>query len=323
VVRVHGTDKALAMTTDVTPRYCYADPYEGGKQAIAEAWRNLCAVGARPLAATDCLNFGNPQRPEIMGQFVGCIEGMAAACRALDFPIVSGNVSLYNETKNEDGTSSAILPTPAIGGVGLLQDWRKSATIAFKTRGEYLWLVGADVLGGHLGQSLWLREILNRQDGPPPPVHLDAEAAAGAFVRWLIDAGHATAVHDISDGGLLVAVAEMALAGGMGAEVWPANSSDQSSEEPNALAAGLFGEGQGRYLVSLREPLHLNSMAHDAGTRAMIIGQTGFTSGLTGQEGVWVEAAYADLEAFVSLDDLRRAHEGFFPNLMGAEPAVA
>src|SRR6185437_5434562 len=132
VVRVHGTDKALAITCDVTPRYCHADPVEGGKQAIAEAYRNLCAVGATPLATTDCMNFGNPQRPEIMGQFVGCIEGMAEACKALDFPIVSGNVSLYNETKNEDGTGGAILPTPAIGGVGLLQDWRKSATMGFK-----------------------------------------------------------------------------------------------------------------------------------------------------------------------------------------------
>src|SRR3954466_10438580 len=162
VVRVHGTDKALAITTDVTPRYCYADPYEGGKQAIAEAYRNLSAVGATPLATTDCMNFGNPQRPEIMGQFVGCIEGMAEACAALDFPIVSGNVSLYNETKNEDGTGSAILPTPAIGGVGLLQDWSKSATIAFKCEGEQLLLIGGD--GGHLGQSLWLRELHGREE---------------------------------------------------------------------------------------------------------------------------------------------------------------
>src|SRR5687768_10245619 len=144
VVRVHGTEKALAIATDCTPRYCYADPVEGGKQAIAECWRNLCAVGATPLAATDCMNFGNPQRPEIMGQFVGCIEGMAEACRALDFPIVSGNVSLYNETNNEDGTGSAILPTPAIGGVGLIEDWRKSATIGFKAEGEVLYLIGGE-----------------------------------------------------------------------------------------------------------------------------------------------------------------------------------
>src|SRR5215211_6593633 len=141
VVRIHGTRKALAMTTDCTPRYCYADPYEGGKQAVAEAYRNLCAVGAKPLAITNCLNFGNPQRPEIMGQFVACIEGMAEACRALDFPVVSGNVSLYNETKADDGSSQAILPTPAIGGVGLLDDWEKSVTIGFKAEGDEIILI--------------------------------------------------------------------------------------------------------------------------------------------------------------------------------------
>jgi phosphoribosylformylglycinamidine synthase II len=166
VVRVHGTQKALAITTDCTPRYCYADPYEGGKQAIAEAYRNLCAVGARPLAVTNCLNFGNPQRPEIMAQFVGCLEGMGEACRALDFPIVSGNVSLYNESKATGG-GSAILPTPAIGGVGLLDDWEKSATIAFKAEGEGVFVIGPRKKG-HLGQSIWLREIAGIKDGPLP-----------------------------------------------------------------------------------------------------------------------------------------------------------
>src|SRR5690606_17219486 len=158
--------KALAITTDCTPRYCYADPCEGGKQAIAEAYRNLCAVGARPLAVTNCLNFGNPQRPEIMAQFVGCLEGMAEACRALDFPIVSGNVSLYNESKATGG-GSAILPTPAIGGVGWLDDWEKSATIGFKAEGEAICVVGNRAGSGHLGQSLWLRDVQGRTDGPP------------------------------------------------------------------------------------------------------------------------------------------------------------
>src|SRR5438874_1734800 len=166
VVRVHGSKKALAITTDCTPRYCYADPYEGGKQAVAEAYRNLCAVGARPLAITNCLNFGNPQRPEVMGQFVGCIEGIAEACRALDFPVVSGNVSLYNETKGEDGTSLAILPTPAIGGVGLLDDWEKSATVGFKNDGDMILVVGMDPAtdrsSGQLEQSLWLTEVHGR-----------------------------------------------------------------------------------------------------------------------------------------------------------------
>src|SRR3954463_12637612 len=173
VVRIHGSKKALAMTTDCTPRYCYADPVEGGKQAVAEAYRNLCAVGAKPLAITNCLNFGNPQRPEIMGQFVGCIEGIAEACRALDFPVVSGNVSLYNETKSDDGASLAILPTPAIGGVGLLDDWEKSATIAFKTEGEHLVLIGHSE--SHVGQSLWLELCHGRREGPPPPGDLPPE----------------------------------------------------------------------------------------------------------------------------------------------------
>src|SRR3954447_3908927 len=162
VVRVHGSKKALAITTDCTPRYCYADPVEGGKQAVAEAYRNLCAVGAKPLAITNCLNFGNPQRPEIMGQFVGCVEGMAEACRALDFPVVSGNVSLYNESKAMGG-GSAILPTPAIGGVGLLDDWQKSATIAFKQTGDVIVVIGTR--RGDLGQSLWLRELHGREEG--------------------------------------------------------------------------------------------------------------------------------------------------------------
>ncbi len=283
VVRVHGTQKGIAITTDCTPRYCYADPYEGGKQAIAEAYRNLSAVGAKPLAVTNCLNFANPQRPEIMAQFVGCLEGMADACRALDFPIVSGNVSLYNESKATGG-GSAILPTPAIGGVGLLKDWSRSATIAFKAEGEDIIVIGE--AGGHLGQSLWLREIHGREDGPPPPVDLDAEQRHGALVRQLVAEGKITAVHDISDGGLLVAIAEMALAGGIGATL-----------NGIASAAFAFGEDQGCYIVTA-----------PAGTlnEGELIGKTGGNS-----------------VAGIQLDDLRAAHEGFFPKLMGADAALA
>ena len=244
VVRVHGTAKALAMSTDCTPRYCFADPVEGGRQAVAESWRNLIAVGARPLAITNCLNFASPQNPVIMGQLVGCIEGMAEACRALDYPVVSGNVSLYNESKATGG-GRAILPTPAIGGVGLVADWRRSMTLALKAEGEELWLVGKDG-APHLGQSLWLREIHGREDGPPPPVDLTAERAAGEYVAKLIAGARVTAVHDVSDGGLLVAVAEMALAGGLGAELTPMGSH------------AAFGEGQGRYVVSLAAGAHLD-----------------------------------------------------------------
>jgi phosphoribosylformylglycinamidine synthase len=199
VVRVHGGEKAIAISTDVTPRYCYADPYEGGKQAIAECYRNLSAVGATPLAVTNCLNFANPQRPEIMAQFVGCLEGMSEACRAFDFPIVSGNVSLYNESKATGG-GSAILPTPAIGGIGLLADWRKSATIGFKGVGDIIVLIGERK--GQLGQSLWLRELHGREEGRPPSVDLEAERRTAEFVRARIASGCLTAVHDVADGGV-------------------------------------------------------------------------------------------------------------------------
>jgi len=236
VVRVHGTQKALAISTDCTPRYCFADPYEGGKQAIAEAYRNISAVGALPLAVTNCLNFANPQRPEIMGQIVGCLEGMGDACRALDFPIVSGNVSLYNESKATGG-GSAILPTPAIGGVGLMQDHTRMATIAFKAEGDAIWLLGGE--GSHLGQSLWLREVHGREDGPPPPVDLSAERKNGDAVRALVEAGKVSAVHDVSDGGLLVALAEMALASGLGCKL------DIALD-----AATAFGEDQSRYVLT-------------------------------------------------------------------------
>jgi phosphoribosylformylglycinamidine synthase len=301
VVRVHGTRKALAMTTDCTPRYCYADPYEGGKQAIAEAYRNLCAVGARPLAVTNCLNFGNPQRPEIMAQIVGCLNGMAEACRTLDFPIVSGNVSLYNESKATGG-GSAILPTPAIGGVGLLEDWQRNATVAFAKDGDDIWLIGEP--GGHLGQSLWLRELHGRAEGAPPTVDLECERRHGECVRQLIADELATAVHDISDGGLLVALAEMALAGNRGAKL------DRLLLESAPLAALLFGEAQGRYLVTTS-----NS---DPVVRAFAAGRIPhrFVGSVAGDA---IEAGAAS----VPLADLRTAHEGFFPKLMGADAALA
>ena len=300
VVRVHGSKKALAITTDCTPRYCYADPVEGGKQAVAEAYRNLCAVGAKPLAITNCLNFGNPQRPEIMGQFVGCVEGMAEACRALDFPVVSGNVSLYNETKNEDGSSLAILPTPAIGGVGLLNDWEKSATIAFKSEGEELYLIGPEPRG-HLGQSLWLSELHRRRQGAAPPIDLRKEAQAGRAIRALISDGLVSAVHDVSDGGILVAVAEMALAGGIGALVCNYND-----DLPDYAFA--FGEDQGVYVIAVRKDgggIYGHPALRDVEFRYL---------GSTGGEAVGL----ADV-CSISLADLRAAHEGFFPKLMGSE----
>jgi phosphoribosylformylglycinamidine synthase len=316
VVRVHGSKKALAMTTDCTPRYCYADPVEGGKQAVAEAYRNLCAVGAKPLAITNCLNFGNPQRPEIMGQFVGCVEGMAEACRALDFPVVSGNVSLYNETKNEDGASLAILPTPAIGGVGLVEDWEKSATIAFKAEGDMILLIGGDeaeiTAGPHLGQSLWLREVHGRATGSPPPVDLQLERDTGALIRKLIEVNAVNAVHDVSDGGPLIALAEMALAGNLGAVIGLT-----ASELPNETLA-LFAENQGMYVVAAprQQIQELEALCFSAGIECVTIGT------VSGQSIDLLAVDDTPDERFVatiSLADLRAAHEGFFPKLMGSE----
>jgi phosphoribosylformylglycinamidine synthase len=315
VVRVHGSKKALAMTTDCTPRYCFADPYEGGKQAVAEAYRNLCAVGARPLAITNCLNFGNPQRPEIMAQIVECLRGMADACRALDFPIVSGNVSLYNESKATGG-GSAILPTPAIGGVGLIDDWEKSATIGFKAEGEAIILIGGQRAGNqpgssldpHLGQSLYLREIAGFAAGDPPRVDLTAERRAGNLVRTLIEQELVSAVHDCSDGGIGVALAEMALAGDMGLKKsWISAVANPGHQ--------LFGEGQGRYLVTTRQP-----EAVEALVAAKMLLSFGF--GVTGGNALQFEWGEGQ-SSTISLTDLRAAHEGFFPRLMGADAALA
>jgi len=295
VIRVHGTGKALAITADVTPRYCKADPVEGGKQAIAEAWRNLTATGARPLAVTDCLNFGNPQVPHVMGELVGCIQGLGEAARALAFPVVSGNVSLYNATGDE-----GILPTPAIGGVGVIDDLTKRATIALTQDGDRLILIGKTA--GHLGQSLYLRDICGREEGAPPPVDLNAEKAAGDVVRELIAAGTVTTVHDLSDGGLFVALGEMALAGGRGAALAvPAGAPP--------LHAFLFGEDQGRYLLAVppAKAAAVMAAAQKAGVPAADLGQTG-GAGLT------VDGGHA-----LSLEALRQAHEGWLPAYMSGK----
>ena len=323
LVRVHGTNKALAITTDCNPRYCYADPYEGGKQAIAEAYRNISATGATPLAVTNCLNFANPQRPEIMAQIVGCLEGMSDACRALDFPIVSGNVSLYNESKAIGG-GSAILPTPAIGAVGLIQDWRKAVGIGCK--GGTLMLVGAKHAGLHLGQSLWLREIHGLEAGDPPTVDLDLERRHGEFVRRIIADGLAWAVHDVSDGGLLVAAAEMALAGNLDLELHTERA-NFFADAKSSLVAKLFGEQQGRYLLSVFDAAPVLATARDMRVECEAIGTLmnlfADPSITPDDDEPFVSLEDWDERGSVSLADLRAAHEGFFPALMGADAALA
>ena len=293
VVRIHGTQKGLAVTTDVTPRYVSADPVEGGKQAVAESYRNLTAVGATPLAVTDCLNFGNPQNPHVMGQIVGAIQGIGEACLALDMPVVSGNVSLYNQTGD-----LAVQPTPAIGAVGLLADIDRMATIGFKAEGDVILLVGAD--GRHLGQSLYLREILGREDGPPPPVDLITERRHGEFVRHLIENGRVSAVHDCADGGLVVTLAEMMLAGRRGAVI-------ERAAEHKIDAEWAFGEDQARYVLTVKADLAeaIIALGASRGVPVSIIGR--------------VAGSDLTLDGFtpISLDSLTHVHEGWFPDFMG------
>jgi phosphoribosylformylglycinamidine synthase len=291
VVRIPGRKKALALSTDCTPRYVAADPKRGGMQAVAESWRNLTSVGALPLAITDNMNFGNPERPEIMGQFALAIEGMREACLALDYPVVSGNVSLYNETNG-----SGILPTPAIGGVGLIDDAAKSMSLGFKRDGETIILIGETK--GHLGQSLYLREVLGREAGSPPHVDLAAERRHGDFVRGQILGGKVSACHDISDGGLLVALAEMAMASGIGASL---------TLPGNIPAHGfLFGEDQARYALCTAQPDAILAEARKVGVPAQILGKTG---------GAALTLPGGDA---ISVAELRRINEAWLPAYMAA-----
>ncbi len=289
VVRVHGTDKGLAVTSDCTPRYVQNDPYEGGKQCVAEAWRNLTAVGSLPIAITDNLNFGNPQRPEIMGQIVRAIDGMAEACRDLDFPVVSGNVSLYNETNG-----AAIPPTPTVGAVGLLSNYDVTVGFGGAVEGDVLVLIGET--HGELGASIYLREVLGREDGAPPPVDLKLERKTGDFVRDLITKGDLTCVHDLSDGGLIGAAADIALASDVGVEL--------DATSATHAHVFLFGEDQARYLVAVSDPTEVIAKAQAAGLHASVVGRAkgrDFRSG----------------ELFtLPLDHLREMHESWMPNWM-------
>jgi len=290
VIRIAENGKALALATDATPRYCRADPERGGMQAVAESWRNLTAVGAVPLALTDCMNFGNPEKPEIMGEFAGVTAGMRQACLALDYPVVSGNVSLYNET-----SGSAILPTPVIGGVGLIADAAQAVDLALKHEGNALILIGETA--GHLGASLYLREIEGREDGPPPPVDLTSERKNGDFVRGQIAAGHVAACHDISDGGLLVAIAEMAMAGGHGVALDPAPAGMPAH-------AWLFGEDQARYLIETSDREAVLAAAKSMSIYAECIGTVG------GDE-LTLPGAGA-----ISVAELKAANEAWLPDYM-------
>ena len=294
VIRIHATNKAIAATCDVSPRYVAADPEMGTKQAVAEAWRNLTAVGAEPLAITDNMNFANPERPEIMGQFVASVRGMANACKTLDFPVVSGNVSLYNETNG-----IAIPPTPAIGAVGLISDLARRADLALKKPGQLLILIGREQ--GWLGQTIYQKIITGALQGAPPPVDLSDEIKAGSLVRNMIKEGLTNTAHDISDGGLLVALAEMALAGAIGIELFPY----EGRLPPHAV---WFGEDQGRYIVAA-DP----SDAEPITERARLLALPARIIGRVGGNALKLRG-----EPDLPLADLRSAHEAWLPNYMSA-----
>ncbi len=294
VVRIHGTHKGLALACDVTPRYVAADPVMGTKQAVVETWRNLTAVGADPLAITDNMNFANPERPEVMGQFVGSVKGMSEACRVLDYPVVSGNVSLYNETNGV-----GIPPTPAIGGVGLIPDVSRMADIKLKRENDLLIVIGREA--GHLGQSLYQEIITGKLEGAPPPVDLADEIKAGRLVRALIREGKVTTVHDVSDGGLLVAIAEMALAGGMGAELF-------AYEGRLPVHAVWFGEDQGRYVLAV-DPMQ----AEEVLERARLLALPSRIVARTGGNAISLKG-----EPPLPLPELRSAHEAWLPGYMAA-----
>ncbi len=245
IVRVHGSDKALAMSSDCTPRYVEADPFEGAKQAVAETYRNISAVGAKPLAITNCLNFGNPEKPEIMGQIVRAIKGITEASKELDYPVVSGNVSLYNET---DG--KAIQPTPTIGGVGLLQDYHKRSVARFKVINDEIFVIGKT--NGHIDCSLFQREVLRTEKKENPPiVDLAEEKKNSEFIRDLIEKNIATSCHDVSDGGILVSLFEMCN-DKVGCEIDLSEIKHQNKDLEDEEI--LFCEDQSRYIVAI-DPL--------------------------------------------------------------------
>ncbi|TAE81177.1 MAG: phosphoribosylformylglycinamidine synthase subunit PurL [Alphaproteobacteria bacterium] len=291
VVRIQGMSKGLAISTDCTPRYCKASPFEGGKQAVAECWRNIIATGAEPIAITNCLNFGNPEKPEIMGQLVGSLQGMAEACRVLDFPVVSGNVSLYNETNG-----ASILPTPAIGGVGVIADVEDAITIGVNKAGDVLMLVGETK--GHLGASLFLRDVAQVRAGLPPKVVLEQERLHGLFVRKLILKGLISACHDVSDGGLMIAIAEMVMAGGMGATV--------NLPYKNNAWAMLFGEDQARYVLAVppSSVASVQTWAEEQNVPCAVIGAVGGGSLIVNQETI------------ATVAELRTMHEAWMPQFM-------
>ncbi len=257
VVRVHGTNKAVAASVDSSAVYCWAHPLTGGKQVVAESWRNLISVGAKPIAITNCLNFGSPEKEENMGEFVECVQGIGEASKYLNFPVVSGNVSFYNQTKEV-----GIKPTPSIGGVGLIKDYEKMISMDLKEIDNLVLIIGKTE--GHIDQSLFARTILDEKNGPPPEVNLFNEKNNGESILNLIDKGYVKSAHDISLGGLLVAISKMCIKGNKGIQI----------NKPKSLINEIeyfFSEDQGRYLIEVNKEdlkevtkiLNKNSVHHE------------------------------------------------------------
>jgi len=237
VVRIHGTKKAIAASIDSSASYCYSHPLTGGKQVVCESWRNLISVGAQPIAITNCLNFGNPEKEKNMGEFVECVEGITEASKYLDFPVVSGNVSFYNETKDK-----GIKPTPAIGGVGLLKNYKNMVTMDFKKVGNIVFVIGKTE--GHLDQSIFAKDILNEKKGPPPSINLFNEKNIGETLLKLIEKKLIHSCHDVSLGGILTAVSKMCIMGNKGLKI-------NNFKELTNKYEYFFGEDQARYIVEI------------------------------------------------------------------------
>jgi len=239
VVRIHGTNKAIATSVDSSANYCFAHPLTGGKQIVCESWRNMISVGAEPIAITNCLNFGNPEKENNMGEFVECLEGIGEACKYLNYPVVSGNVSFYNETKDK-----GIKPTPSIGGVGLIKNYKRMVSMGLKKAENIILLIGKTE--GHIDQSIFAKEILNQKKGPPPEINLFNEKNNGETLLKLINEGFVKSAHDISSGGILVAISKMCIAGNKGANI----------NKPKNLMnffEYFFGEDQGRYFIEIEK----------------------------------------------------------------------
>ena len=289
VVRVHGTNKALAASVDCTPRYCLAHPFTGGMQAVCETYRNLSAVGAEPRAITNCLNFGNPEKKEIMGQFVDVIKGIKEACTELDYPVISGNVSLYNETNGV-----GIKPTPTIGGVGLIQDVNNTMTYGLKSSDNLLIVVGETK--GHIHQSALCHDILHLKKGPPPTMNLQEEKKNSFFIRGLIEKKLVQSAHDVSDGGIALAIAEMCMAGTIGAKI-----------STNLIGAErvkyLFGEDQARYIIEIKNE-DLNNLVQMAKEQEISMTQLGSTN---------LEQFAID-EIKISVDEMIKLNNNWFYN---------